>query len=132
MPLPPVAESYRPLLEEPVLGILATINAQGGPEVNPVWFLWHEEHLLLSVKGETRKYRNMRSNPNVALCIPDPASPWKYLELRGTVIDLKLYTDLSFVDLLARKYTGADFEEEGPGGVERFRVTIRVDRWTGQ
>ena len=132
MPLPPVPESWLPLLNEPVLGMLATINANGGPEVNPVWFLWHEGQLLLSVKGETRKYRNMRTNPNVALCIPDPASPRDYLELRGTVIDLKLYTDLSFVNLLARKYTGADFTEEGPGGVERYRVTIRVDRWTGQ
>ena len=132
MPLPPVPDSFRHLLEEPALAMLGTINPGGGVEVNPVWFLWHEGEILLSVKGDTRKYRNMRQNPNMALCIPDPASPWKYLELRGTVIDLKLYTDLSFVNLLARKYTGADFQEEAPAGVERYRVTIRVDRWTGQ
>ena len=53
------------------------------------------------------------------------------LELRGEVVDFTLFTDLTFVNRLARKYTGADFRS-GIAGEERYRITIRVDTWTGQ
>jgi PPOX class probable F420-dependent enzyme len=132
MPSLPVPDAYLPLLTEPVLGHLATINPEGAPEVNPVWFLWQDGQILISVQGRTRKYRNMRENSHVALSIVDPNDPYRYLELRGKVADLKLYTDLSFVNLLARKYTGADYGADSVPGIERYRVTILVDRWTGQ
>lgn len=131
MPKGAVPDRYWDILDSTTLGHLATIDPNGRPQVNPVWFLWDGEYVLLSVKAETAKYRNMRGNPNVAISFSDPTRPDRYLEIRGTVTEFELFDTLSWVNQLARKYTGADFAH-GADGEHRYKVTIRVDSWTGQ
>ena len=99
--------------------------------LNHVWFLWDGEHVLLSVKPETRKYRNLRRDPHVAISVLDPARSDRYIELRGEVIAFELYDDLTFVNQLARKYTGADFRHGYPGE-HRYKLTVKITSWTGQ
>ncbi len=129
MPKGPVPASHLDLLESPVLGQLATVDEQNRPQVNPVWFLWDGERLLLSVKPATAKYRNLRNNPAAALSILDPHDSFRYLELRGSVVEFERYTTLAFVNQLAHKYTGADFTG-GHDGEERYKITVQVDSWT--
>ena len=133
MPKVPVPDRFRDLLASTgtALGHLATVDERGRPQVNPVWFLSDGEQVLLSVRPETKKYRNLRRAPHVAISILDPVRPERYVELRGEVIAFELYEDLTFVNQLARKYTGDDFERGRPGE-HRYKVTIRVDSWTGQ
>jgi PPOX class probable F420-dependent enzyme len=131
MPKGPVPERYRDILESTTMGHLATVDDRGRPQVNPVWFLWDGEHILLSVKPNTAKYRNLRRNSHVAISFLDSVRPERYVELRGEVVSFELYTTLDFVNLLARKYTGADFQHGYPGE-HRYKLTIRVDSWTGQ
>jgi PPOX class probable F420-dependent enzyme len=130
MPHGPAPERYRDLLESKALGHLASVDAKDRPQVNPVWFISDGAFIYLSVKPETAKYRNLRANPAVALSILDPGNSGRYLELRGTVTAFELYEDLTWVNQLAHKYTGADFTN-GVAGEQRYKVTIRVDSWTG-
>jgi PPOX class probable F420-dependent enzyme len=131
MPKSPVPTQYHDLLASTALGHLATVDANGRPQVNPVWFIADAHTLYLGARAETAKLRNMRTNPAVALSIGDPANPGRYLELRGEVTDLELYDTLDWVNVLARKYTGADFTG-GKAGEHRYKITVRIDRWTGQ
>ncbi|HEU5424962.1 MAG TPA: PPOX class F420-dependent oxidoreductase [Nitrolancea sp.] len=131
MPQGTVPERYRDLLESTALGHLATIGRDGHPQVNPVWFISDGAHIFLSFKADTRKLRNVRANPFVAMSIADPANPFRYVELRGEVVALELFDTLAWANQLARKYTGADFTS-GRDGEHRYKVTIRVDSWTGQ
>lgn len=131
MPKGPAPERFRDLLESKALAHLATISPGGTPQVNPVWFISDGHHAYLSIRPETSKYRNLRANSAVALSILDPANPGRYLELRGEVVSFELYETLAWVNQLARKYTGADFTG-GKDGEPRYKVTIRVDSWTGQ
>src|SRR5262245_66114984 len=131
MPRGPVPERNHTILKSRTLGHLATIDEKGRPQVNPVWFLWDGEHVLLSIRPETKKYKNLRIDPHLAMSFLDPLNPLHYVEIRGEVENWELYTTLDFVNLLARKYTGADFTA-GHAGQERYKVTIRVDSWTGQ
>lgn len=131
MPKPPIPARFTPILQSTALGHLATVDDHGLPQVNPVWFLWDGEHLLLSVKADTRKYRNLRRDPHLAISFLDPTDPGHYLELRGEVVAFERFDTLAFVDLLAQKYTGAAFTG-GHAGQERYKLTIRVDAWTGQ
>lgn len=131
MPKGAVPDRYRDILESTALGHLATVDANGRPQVNPVWFIWDGERVLLSVKAETRKLRNLRGNPHVAMSFSDPVRPDRYLEIRGTAVEFELFDNLSWVNQLARKYTGADFAH-GADGEHRYKVTIRVDSWTAQ
>ncbi len=131
MPKAPVPAKYHDILESTTLAHFATMSPAGQPQVNPVWFIWDGERVLLSVKVETIKYRNMVTNPAVAMSFSDPANPSRYLEVRGEVIELELFDNLTWVNELARKYTGADFGS-GVDGEHRYKVTIRIDFWTGQ
>lgn len=131
MPAGPVPDHLTDILRSTALGHLATVDEQGRPQVNPVWFLWDGEHVLLSVKPETRKYRNLRRDPHVAISVLDPARSDRYVELRGEVITFELYEDLTFVNQLARKYTGADFQHGYPGE-HRYKLTVKINSWTGQ
>jgi pyridoxamine 5'-phosphate oxidase family protein len=73
------------------LGRLATVDALGAPQNNPVGFAIDEEADAILIGGldlgATRKFRNVRRNPNVALVVDDLASvdPWhvRGVEIRG-------------------------------------------------
>jgi PPOX class probable F420-dependent enzyme len=131
MPVGPVPDHLTDILWSSALGHLATIGLDGRPQVNPVWFLSDGRSIFLSIKPETAKYRNMRANPFVAMSIGDLARPNRYLEVRGGVVEFELFETLAWVNQLARKYTGSDFTA-GRDGEHRYKVTIRVDAWTGQ
>ncbi len=131
MPKGAVPERYRDILASRALGHLATVSADRRPQVNPVWFLSDGRHVYLSVKADTAKLRNLRATPYVAMSVVDPANPGRYVEVRGEVVDLELFDTLAWVNQLARKYTSADFAG-GRDGEHRYKVTIRVDAWTGQ
>jgi hypothetical protein len=65
------------------------------------------------------------------MSISDVSRPDRYVEIRGTVVELELFDNLSWVNQLARKYTGADFTQ-GADGEHRYKVTIRIESWTAQ
>ena len=131
MPTGRVPEQYHDLLASTALGHLATIGADGRPQVNPVWFICDGERVYLSVKADTVKYRNLRSTPYIAMSVLDPVQPGRYVEIRGEVETLELFDTLDWVNQLARKYTGADFTG-GADDEHRYKVTIHVASWTGQ
>ena len=78
------------------LGRLATVDARGAPQNSPVGVFLDEEtgDIIIGghAMGTTRKFRNVQSNPNVALVIDDLVSsdPWtvRGLEVRGTALAL--------------------------------------------
>ena len=73
------------------LGRLASIDAHGQPQNNPVGFFLNDELGVIDIGGralgQTKKFRNARSNPLVSLVVDDLASvrPWhvRGVEIRG-------------------------------------------------
>ena len=74
------------------LGRLATVDAAGVPQNNPVGFFVDETTGQVTIggmeMGRSRKFRNVRSNPTAALVVDDLAStdPWvvRFVEIRGS------------------------------------------------
>jgi pyridoxamine 5'-phosphate oxidase family protein len=73
------------------LARLATVRADGSPQVSPVGFAYHAEHRAIDIGGfgmsRSQKFHNVRANNRVALVIDDIVSrdPWRVrcLEIRG-------------------------------------------------
>lgn len=72
------------------LGRLATVDASGAPQNNPVGFRLTEDGTI-DVPGyaneRTRKWRNIARNAQVAFVVDDfEANPWsvRFVEVRGT------------------------------------------------
>lgn len=71
------------------LGRLATVNKAGEPHVVPVSFRFNEELDTIDVGGldigNTKKFRDITQNANVAFVVDDVLPPWRprFLEIRG-------------------------------------------------
>ncbi|MBB1254091.1 PPOX class F420-dependent oxidoreductase [Streptomyces alkaliterrae] len=72
------------------LGRLATVDPDGQPQANPVGFFPQSDGTIWvggQALSRTKKWRNLRSNPKVALVVDDlvSVSPWhvRGVEVRG-------------------------------------------------
>ena len=63
-------------------------------------------------KSSTAKGRqkdlNVRRDPRVALAIVDPDNPYRYLEIRGRVVEITEEGADAHIDKMAKKYLGVD------------------------
>jgi PPOX class probable F420-dependent enzyme len=103
-----VPKDFLDLFEKKGFSHLATLMPDGSPQVTPVWVeLESGEVLVNSAKGR-QKDLNMRGRPRVALSIQDPENPYRYLEVRGTVVGITEDGGDAHIDKLAKKYLGVD------------------------
>jgi pyridoxamine 5'-phosphate oxidase family protein len=73
------------------LGRLATVDAKGRPQNNPVSFRYNPDLGTIDIggreMGRSRKFHNLAGNPHVAFVVDDIASfsPWRVrcVEVRG-------------------------------------------------
>ncbi|MFF0425755.1 PPOX class F420-dependent oxidoreductase [Streptomyces sp. NPDC004520] len=108
------------LTEGRKLGRMATVDPSGQPQANPVVYFPQEDGTVLvgGIRmGGTKKWRNLRKNPKVALVVDDLVSvrPWR---VRG--IDIRGEAEL----LVGSHLLGPSFSEE----VVRIRPR-RVHSW---
>ena len=87
-----LSTAERAYLDGQRLGRLATVDAHGQPQNNPVGFFVDDELGVVDIgggrMGGTKKFRNVQGNPLVSLVVDDLASvqPWhvRGVEIRGT------------------------------------------------
>lgn len=100
--------SHADLFSKAAFANLATINADGTPQVTPVWIDWDGKHVLVNTAQGRLKDRNLRKNPNVAISIMDPANPYRYLAIQGRVVNVTTSGADAHIDKMAKKYLGKD------------------------
>ena len=88
---------------------LATINEQGNPNIQPVWFYYDkaEEKLLIATSKSAKKTQNIRNRSTIYFSIDDENPPVKRVKGGGiaTIIeDPKIVIPLG--DRLSLKYLG--------------------------
>lgn len=101
---------------------LGTVMKDGSPQVTPVWFSAEGEYILVNTAEGRVKDRNMRARPNVAVCIADPATPYRYLQIRGRVDAIVHEGAEEHINALSLKYKGKPWEYQ-PGQV---RVIFKI------
>ncbi len=86
-----LSDAERAYLSSQLLGRLATVDADGMPQNNPVGFFYNEERGTIDIggyrMGATRKFRNVKATGRAALVVDDLVSvdPWRVrgIEFRG-------------------------------------------------
>ena len=119
-----VPASHRYLLSDKTkaFAFLATTMTDGTPQVSPVWFNVDGEHIVINTAEGRVKDRNMSSRPYVALTMDDPNDPYRYLLLRGSVVERVHEGAVEHINTLSRKYLGEDWDI--PAG--EIRVMYKV------
>jgi PPOX class probable F420-dependent enzyme len=82
-------EKYRDLFKDETKAylFLATTMPDGSPQVTPIWFNTDGENILINSNEGRVKDKNMKARPKVAMVIQDPATPYRYLQIRGEVVE---------------------------------------------
>lgn len=96
--------------ETKAFAFLATTMPDGSPQVTPVWFNTDGEFILINTAKGRVKDKNMRDRPKVALVIPDPENPYRYIQLRGQVVEFIEEGAREHFDAVAKAYIGKPFD----------------------
>jgi PPOX class probable F420-dependent enzyme len=130
----PIPDDYLDLFQKKTFAHLASLMPDGTPHVTPVWVDYDGQHLLINSARNRQKDLNMEKRRHVAVEIPDPDNPDRYLMVRGTVVEVTEDGADAHLDRLARRYLGKDQYPPGmryPGEVRRLYKILprRVTTW---
>ena len=120
-----IPENYWDLLsrEKKAFAAVALSLADGTPQVTPIWFDWDGTHIILNTARGRVKDKVMHRSGKVALLIVDPADPYRYLQIRGSVVEETEEGAFDIICDLNLKYRGDRDYPKRPGEV---RVTYTV------
>jgi PPOX class probable F420-dependent enzyme len=101
-----IPDNFADLLDKPAFGNLGTLMKDGSPQVTPVWVDYDGKHVRInSAKGRV-KDKNIRRDPRVSIALQDPANPYRYLEIRGRVVEITEDGADEHINKLSQKYLG--------------------------
>jgi PPOX class probable F420-dependent enzyme len=119
-----IPERYRDLFTKKAFAHVATVGRDGAPQVTPVWVDYDGTHVLINTARGRVKDKNLQRNPTVALSVQDPDNPYRYLQVRGRVIEVTEKGADAHIDALAKRYMGHDrYGNRRPGEV---RVIFKI------
>ena len=101
-----IPASQRDLAECPPVAALTTVTREGYPQTSVVWCDFDGACVRVNTMRGFAKERNMRREPRVTLLCYDPRRPLRYLEVRGTVVEMTEDGAGRHLDELASKYAG--------------------------
>lgn len=119
-----IPEKYLDLFDKKAFAHLATLMPDGTPQVTPVWCDYDGTYIRVNSAKGRQKDKNLRRNKAVALSLQDPDNPYRYLEVRGHVVEITEEGADQHIDKLAKKYLGVDkYPGHQPGEV---RVLYKI------
>jgi PPOX class probable F420-dependent enzyme len=118
-----IPASHRDLVECPPVAALTTVTKDGYPQTSVVWCDFDGECVRVNTMRGFAKERNMCRDPRVTLLCYDPRQPLRYLEVRGTVVEMTEGGAGQHLDELASKYAGRAIRYFGECIPARFAET---------
>ena len=119
-----IPDKYLDLFKKKAFASLGTIMPDGSPQVTPVWCDFDGEHVLFNTARGRVKDKNLQREPRVSLAIVDPDNPYRYLEVRGRIVERTEQGADDHIDKLAKKYLDLEkYPGRQPGEV---RVIYKV------
>ncbi|MBY8880087.1 PPOX class F420-dependent oxidoreductase [Actinacidiphila acidipaludis] len=120
----------RRVLDGTSIAHLASVLPDGAPHSVPVWVGTHGDHVVIITGPASRKARNLRRDPRVALSVAPADNPFQPVAIRGHVVEwLEGDEAWTIVDRLAAKYIGRPYardEERVVAVIEPERQTVGV------
>ena len=110
-------DNERPKLPDDLLYLLTTdhigsvsgVRPDGSIATHLMWVDWDGKHVLTSSPTGSRKADNWRANPNVSVSVVDHYDDWRFVIVRGRVVDVYPDDNLAFIDKMSERYTGAPY-----------------------
>jgi PPOX class probable F420-dependent enzyme len=106
----------------------ATINRDGSAQVTPVWVDFDGRHVIVNTEETRVKVRNVKRDPRVSISVQDCDNAYRYLLIRGRVVDITREGAFEHIDKMAQKYFGQDTYPYNQPGDQRVILKIEAER----
>ena len=123
-----LSEGVKKLFQEPNFAHIATLMADGSPQVTPVWVELEGDRILVHTAEGRVKPRNVRRDPRVAVSIARQDNPYQAAFIRGRGVELRHEGADESIDRLAKKYMGQDRYPWRAPGEQRLIMIIEPER----
>ena len=123
-----IPEKYLDLFDKKAFGSLGTLMPDGSPQVTPVWVDREGDTVLVNTAKGRQKDKNIQRDPRVSVTLIDPDNPYRYLEIRGRVVEATDKGAKDHIDKMAKKYLGVDKYPYAQPGEQRLLLRIRPER----
>ena len=119
-----IPEHFTDLLswEKKSFAHLALVLRDGTPQCTPLWFDYDGTHVIINSALGRVKDKAMRRTPHVALAISDPDNSYRYIQIRGKVVEITEQGAREIIDHLSEKYRGASYDLKE----NETRVTYKI------
>ncbi len=123
-------EDVREFLEQPHVGVLATLRRDGRPYTVPVWWLWDEVEQAFWLTGTYSRVwcQQLVRDPRMSLCIEASAPVPGHIDIDGVAEARELpgYDIWPVSRRLAEKYVGRG-DPERAGRVDAFFANMQTE-----
>lgn len=123
-----IPEKYLDLFNKKAFGSLGTLMPDGSPQVTPVWVDREGDTVLVNTAKGRQKDKNIQRDPRVSVTLIDPDNPYRYLEIRGRVVEATDKGAKDHIDKMAKKYLGVDKYPYAQAGEQRLLLRIQPER----
>ena len=123
-----IPDGFKDLFQKKAFAHIATVNSDGTPQVTPVWVDYDGTHVRFNTAKGRVKDKNLRRSPVVAMSIMDPDNPYRYVQVKGRIVDVTEAGADAHIDSLAKKYLGQDKYPGRKAGEVRVMYKISPER----
>ncbi len=116
------------LLEGRHLAHVGTVNADGSPQVTPVWVDHDGETILINTATGRVKEKNLSRDPRVSISIVDADNPYQPLTIKGRAVELTNEGADAHINQLSKRYIDEDPYPFRQPGEERILVRIKPEK----
>ncbi len=124
-----IPASHQDLIDQPIVASLGTTLPDGTPQVTPVWFDFDGGYLYFNSAAGRLKDKAVRKQPYVALTMVDPNNPYRYIAVRGPVVEITEEGGRDHINQLSKRYTGSDVYQ-GPPTETRVKYKVQPEHVT--
>ncbi|WP_445169401.1 PPOX class F420-dependent oxidoreductase [Mycolicibacterium sp. Dal123E01] len=129
MPVPLPAELIE-LLRKPSPCFVATVMANGSPQLTQTWVTTDGEHVVINIVDGHQKARNIARDPRVAINVVDPENVFRFYAIRGRVVSMTTKGGDESINEISEKYLGIPYPNFTGQPETRLIVTVEADAVT--
>jgi len=97
------------LLTSDIVATVAAHRRDGSIALYQMWIDYDGEHILANSAVGSIKARNWERDPRVTLSVVDRSDPWRFLVIRGTVLERRPDAGLEHIDRVSQRYVGGPY-----------------------
>jgi PPOX class probable F420-dependent enzyme len=116
-------EGVRALAKGKNFAAFTTLLPDGRPMTHVMWVDCDDEHVLINTETHRQKAKNIRRDPRVTVTIWDEGDPYRYVEVRGEVVETVAGPEArDHIDQLSMKYHGHEYRNR----IQSERLIVRI------